>query len=38
LESKKEYTVEKHKECAMEELLERGYTKEVIEEWIQHIE
>jgi len=38
LESKNEYTVEKHKECAMEELLERGYTKEVIEEWIQHIE
>jgi hypothetical protein len=38
LESKNEYTVEKHKECAMKELLERGYTKEVIEEWIQHIE
>jgi hypothetical protein len=38
LESKKEYTVEKHKEYAMQELLERGYTKETIEEWIQHIE
>jgi DNA-binding transcriptional regulator YhcF (GntR family) len=38
LESKNEYTVEKHKEYAIKELLERGYTKEVIKEWIQHIE
>ncbi len=38
LETANEYTVEKHREMAMEELLAREYSQEVIAEWIGFIE
>ncbi len=38
LEAAEEYTVEKHKEMATEELLAREYSQEVIAEWIAFIE
>jgi hypothetical protein len=31
------YTIELHKEIVMKELYERGYTKEIIDEWISYI-
>jgi len=38
LETKREYSVEKHKELVKKALLERGYTDTVINEWITYIE
>jgi Leucine-rich repeat (LRR) protein len=31
------YTIDKHKEIVMKELYDRGYNKEVIDEWIEYI-
>jgi hypothetical protein len=36
--SKEEYTVEKHKELARAELVNRGYSNDIIEIWIAYIE
>ena len=38
LENKKEYTIERHREEVRIELEERGYSEEVIVEWISYIE
>ena len=38
LEAQKIYTVEKHKDIVKKELTERGYSEEVIAEWVQYIE
>jgi Leucine-rich repeat (LRR) protein len=38
LESKDEYSVDKHKEEVKKELLERGYDLETINEWIEYIQ
>jgi Leucine-rich repeat (LRR) protein len=38
LESKDEYSVDKHKEEVKKELLERGYGLETINEWIEYIQ
>jgi len=38
LEDENKYTVSVHKELVREELIERGYSKEVISEWIEYIE
>jgi hypothetical protein len=38
LSSKEEYTVEKHKELARTELVNRGYSNDIIEIWIAYIE
>jgi len=38
LSEKNEYTVEKHKEIVIQELLERGFDQSVIDEWTQYIE
>jgi len=32
------YTIEKHKELVSKEMNERGYTKEIIDTWIEYIE
>ena len=32
------YTAEEHRRVAYKELLERGYSREVIDEWVEHIE
>ena len=33
-----EYTIEKHREMAREELILRGYNHEIIENWLKHLE
>jgi hypothetical protein len=38
LSEKNEYTVEKHKEIVIQELIERGFEQSVIDEWTQYIE
>ena len=38
LEAQNNYTVEKHKDIVKKELTDRGYSKEVIAEWVQYIE
>jgi hypothetical protein len=38
LDHKNEYTVEKHKEMVLQELTERGFTDDIISEWIENIE
>ena len=38
LENKKEYTIERHREEVNNELGVRGYSEEVIAEWISYIE
>ena len=38
LDTANEYTVEKHKELAIKELQERGFAKEVIDEYVNNIE
>jgi hypothetical protein len=35
--SKNNYTIELHKEIVMKELYDRGYTKDIIDEWIEYI-
>jgi Leucine-rich repeat (LRR) protein len=35
--SENRYTIELHKEIVMKELYDRGYTKDVIDEWIEYI-
>ena len=32
------YNIEKHRELVKQEMLERGYTQDIIDEWIQYIE
>ena len=32
------YTVEEHRRISIQELMERGYSREGIEEWVEHIE
>ena len=38
LESQNMYSLEKHKEIVKEELTNRGYQNEIINEWINYIE
>jgi hypothetical protein len=38
LEDKKDYTIEEHKRLVELEMLERGYTRDVVNEWIEYIE
>ena len=38
LETKQEYSVDNHKEMVKKELLERGYSETMINEWVQYIE
>ena len=38
LEAENKYTIDLHKEIAMKELSERGYTEDKIKEWIEYIE
>jgi Leucine-rich repeat (LRR) protein len=38
LEKEKSYTVEKHKEIVFKELLERGFDKTLIKEWVDNID
>jgi hypothetical protein len=38
LDTANEYTVEKHRELAIKELQERGFSKEVIDEYVNYIE
>jgi len=38
LENSETYSVERHKELVRKELRERGYTDNIIEEWIEYIE
>jgi len=38
LEASRTYTIETHKELVTKELVERGYTKESIDTWIEYIE
>ena len=38
LKNSETYSVERHKELVRKELRERGYTDNIIEEWIEYIE
>ena len=38
LTTKDNYSVEEHQKIVKKELLERGFSNDIIEEWIQHIE
>jgi Leucine-rich repeat (LRR) protein len=38
LEKENNYSIEKHKELVIKELVERGYDKETINQWIEYIE
>jgi hypothetical protein len=38
LEDKQDYTIEEHKRLVELEMLERGYTRDVVKEWIEYIE